>query len=96
MKTLHFVLTTILLVPCASAYSQVARDNSNRPCFDVNVQIDKNNQSRVQQDCGRNYSRTMQAGQNNETQTIQRGDVNDNQVRQYGFEAQSRRTPPQR
>ncbi len=96
MKTLPFLLSVVLLAPCASAYSQAARDNSNRPCVDVNVQIDKNNHSRVQQNCGQNYSGTMQAGQNNQAETYQRGDVNDNQVIQYGYDAQQRRPAPQR
>lgn len=78
-----------------SAYGQAARDNSDRPCFDVNVQIDKNNKSNTQQNCGKNYSRTSQAGQNNEATTRQNGDVNSNEVRQEGFNAQSRRPSPQ-
>ncbi|WP_295405579.1 hypothetical protein [uncultured Thiocystis sp.] len=91
MKTLLSLLVLGLTLSSASVYSQAARDNSNRPCFDVNVQIDRNNRSNVDQDCGQNYSRTMQAGQNNEATTYQSGDVNDNKVRQYGQDGPSRR-----
>ena len=87
MKTLHFALAFTLLIPAASVYSQAARDNSGRPCVDVNVQIDRNNQGNradVQQDCGRNYSATSQSGYNNEARTEQSGNINSNTVRQFG------------
>lgn len=91
MKILPFVLAAGLAAASAAGWAQSARDNSARPCYDVNVQIDPRNRARVEQDCGRNVSRTMQAGQNNEASTVQRGDVNSNRVRQYGFDAQPRR-----
>lgn len=95
MKSSNFIFPFVLLVSSVSSYAQVPRDNSDRPCFDVNVQIDKNTKSNVQQNCGSNYSRTSQAGQNNEATTRQSGDVNSNEVRQEGFNAQSRRPSPQ-
>jgi len=72
------------------AYGQSEHDNSGRPCYDVNVQIDQNNRSDVKQDCGMNYGRTAQAGKNNEATTNQRGDVNNNSTRQYEYNAPSR------
>ena len=87
MKTLHCLLAFVLLIPAASVYSQAARDNSGRPCVDVNVQVDRNNQgnrANVQQDCGSNYSATSQAGHNNDARTEQSGDTNVNTVRQFG------------
>lgn len=91
MNKLTYLIAAALLIPGSSVYSQVPRDNSNRPCYDVNIQIDRNNRSNVRQDCGRNDSRTMQAGQTNDAMTSQHGDVNTNEVKQYGFDAQRRR-----
>ncbi|CAK0771064.1 conserved hypothetical protein [Gammaproteobacteria bacterium] len=87
MKPLFYVLTTIIVASGQLAYGQEPRDNSGRPCFDVNVQIDRNNKTNVKQDCGYNDSRTMQAGQNNNASTTQRGAVNTNEVKQYEFNA---------
>lgn len=87
MKTIPYLLTLALLIPAASAYSQVARDSSGRPCVDVNVQIDRNgqgNRANVQQDCDYNHSATSQAGRHNEARTEQTGNENTNTVRQFG------------
>lgn len=86
-KSLYF-LPVMLLAMGASAQAQ--GDNSNRPCFDVNVQINPDNKANVKQKCGSNYSRTMQAGSNNEATTQQKGKVNDNAVHQYEYNAAPR------
>lgn len=91
MKIVLYSFIAILSsVTTMSAYAQSEHDNSGRPCYDVNVQIDQNNSSNVQQDCGINYSRTVQAGKNNEATTTQQGDVNNNSTRQYEYNAPSR------
>lgn len=89
MKKIINQLIIIFSMFSAIAYS--ADNNSGRPCYDVNIQIDQNNRSNVKQDCGINVSRTAQAGQNNNANTAQRGNVNNNEVRQYEFNAASRR-----
>lgn len=92
MKTHSLLLVTAgLILTAGLAEAQVPRDNSNRPCYDVNIQIDQRNRANVDQDCWRNDSRTMQAGQNNEAMTRQSGDINTNTVRQYEYDAAPRR-----
>ncbi|RKT43076.1 hypothetical protein BDD21_0386 [Thiocapsa rosea] len=72
------------LVPLAQA--DAGRDRTQGPCYSVNIQNDRVNQSDVQQDCEMNFSRTVQAGKVNRTTTIQTGDVNNNKVRQYQYQ----------
>lgn len=86
MKT-SIVSVGILLfyfVPLAQADG--GRDRTQGPCYSVNIQNDRVNQSDVQQDCEMNFSRTVQAGRENRAATIQTGDVNNNKVRQYQYE----------
>ena len=91
MKQISFAVAIALLGTGAASMAQAPRDNSNRPCIDVNVQIDKENTSKVRQRCEINVSRTMQAGQENTAETRQTGDVNDNSVDQYEYKAVKRR-----
>lgn len=90
MKTFSYFLAVALMVMGASAYAA-----GKRPfCADVNVQIDQDNKSEVQQNCDRNVSRTAQAGQNNSAMTEQNGRINDNTVRQHEFSAAPRAQRP--
>lgn len=91
MNKLSFTVAIALLGASGAALAQAQRDNSSRPCIDVNVQIDKENTSKVRQRCDINMSRTMQAGENNTAETRQSGDVNDNSVDQYEYKAVRRR-----
>ena len=86
MKTLTLSVGILLfsLVPLAHADS--GRDRTQGPCYSVNIQNDRVNQSDVKQDCEMNFSRTVQAGNENRTTTIQTGDVNNNKVRQYQYQ----------
>lgn len=86
MKT-SIVSVGILLfsiVPLAQADG--GRERTQGPCYSVNIQNDRVNQSDVKQDCDMNFSRTVQAGKENRAATIQTGDVNSNKVRQYQYE----------
>lgn len=98
MKIFSSFLAAVLLVTGTVAYSQTQReddqtqrDNSGRPCYKVNVQINRNNRANVKQNCGYNDSRTMQAGQNNEAATTQKGEENTSEVRQYEYNGPQRR-----
>lgn len=91
MKLLCCILTVGLLAPSVVAYSQEPRDNNGRPCYDVNIQINRNNRANVRQNCAYNDSRTMQAGQDNDASTAQKGDVNNNEVHQYEYNGAGRR-----
>ncbi len=73
-----------LLVPQAQAGGDSERVQG--PCYRVNIQNDRVNQTDVRQDCDMNFSRTVQAGTENRASTIQTGDVNSNKVRQYQYE----------
>lgn len=74
-------LAALLLSPLA--FANVPGERSHGPCFDVNIQNDSQNRSRLRQSCDMNFARTVQAGQDNEARTEQRGYVNSNKVRQY-------------
>jgi len=89
MKSIIKIISIILLSISVNVYS--SDNNSGRPCYDVNVQINRDNQARVKQDCDINISRTAQAGQNNSASTVQQGNINSNEVRQYEFNAAPRR-----
>jgi len=75
-----------LLAVMPLAYAESVSAQTDRPCFRVNIQNDRFNESNVQQNCERNFNRTVQAGARNEAQTIQSGSVNDNKVRQYHYD----------
>lgn len=75
-----------LLAVMPLAYAESGSAQTDRPCFRVNIQNDRFNESNVQQNCERNFNRTVQAGARNEAQTIQSGSVNDNKVRQYHYD----------
>lgn len=95
MKLSPFVLVLGLIVSVGSAYGQVKRDNSTRPCVNAKVQVDRTNTANVKQECAENISSTVQAGQNNTANTTQRGAVNDNSVDQSGYDGPKRRPVPQ-
>jgi hypothetical protein len=83
IQTASIVAALLLAAPLAQGGP--ASQAGQRPCFSVNVQNDRVNEARVEQNCYRNYSRTVQAGRYNRVETIQTGEVNDNKVRQYDY-----------
>jgi hypothetical protein len=85
MKTQTASIIASLLLVAPLAQGGPPREAGQRPCFSVNVQNDRVNEARVEQNCYRNYSRTVQAGRDNRVETIQTGEVNDNKVRQYSY-----------
>lgn len=86
MKTLLPAATLALIALAATAHADPARDPSQSPCFEVNIQNDRDNRASVDQDCRMSYSRTVQAGQTNSAHTVQTGEINNNRVRQYQYE----------
>jgi hypothetical protein len=82
-STLSVGMALLLSAPVVLPGSDSER--SQRPCFQVTVQNQPDNESRVRQTCEWNFSRTVQAGDRNLAETIQRGRVNDNKVRQYSY-----------
>lgn len=91
MRYIATIMAVALAAVGSAASAQAPRDNSERPCVDVNIQLDRSNSSRTNQNCGINMSRTMQGGENNTAETRQRGDVNDNDVTQFNAQMQRRR-----
>jgi hypothetical protein len=75
-----------LAVAAPVAVGDSARDRSQGPCFGVTVQNQPVNQSRVEQNCDRNFNRTTQAGRENTAHTVQTGSVNSNKTRQYHYD----------
>jgi hypothetical protein len=94
MKFQIFVVALLSALSVSGVHAQVARDNSNRPCIEANVQADQSNTARVNQNCRENLSRTIQAGQVNTAETQQKGQRNDNAVEQMGYEGPKRRAVP--
>jgi hypothetical protein len=86
MKTLILSIGILLFSSMPLAHADSGRDRTQGPCYSVNIQNDRVNQSDVEQDCEMNFSRTVQAGKENRTTTIQTGDVNNNKVRQYQYQ----------
>lgn len=86
MKTLILSVGILLFFLMPLAHADSGRDRTQGPCYSVNIQNDRVNQSDVEQDCKMNFSRTVQAGKENRTTTIQTGDVNNNKVRQYQYQ----------
>lgn len=86
MKTLIVSVGVALLAAMPLAYAQSGSNHTDRPCFRVTVQNDRQNESNVQQNCEWNFNRTVQAGARNRAQTIQSGSVNNNKVRQYDYD----------
>ena len=86
MKTLHWSVGVALLAALPLAYAESGSAQTDRPCFRVNIQNDRFNDSTVQQNCERNFNRTVQAGAQNQAQTTQTGQVNNNKVRQYQYD----------
>lgn len=80
-----------LLIAMPFAHSDTPGERTHGPCFRVTIQSNAVNDARVEQSCDRNFSRTVQAGKHNSAHTIQAGRVNDNKVRQYQYDAPSRR-----
>jgi hypothetical protein len=79
-----FAIAALTIAPVAFGGS--GHDREYGPCFQVNIQNDRVNESRVEQSCDQNFSRTVQAGTENSAQTKQTGRVNDNKVRQYHYD----------
>lgn len=94
MKHKALIVTLFSVLSASAVNAQVPRDNSNRPCIDANVQVDKSNTARVNQNCKENLSRTIQAGQSNTAETYQKGQRNDNAVEQMGYDGPKRRAAP--
>jgi hypothetical protein len=86
MKTSIVSVSILLFLMVPLAQADGGRDRTQGPCYSVNIQNDRVNQSDVKQDCEMNFSRTVQAGKDNRAATIQTGDVNSNKVRQYQYE----------
>lgn len=91
MRIILYFATFMLIGASALADTPIPRDSNGRPCYEVNVQINRNNRTNVKQNCGYNDNRTMQAGQNNDATTTQKGEVNTNEVRQYEYNGAQRR-----
>lgn len=91
MKIFMYFVLIELFAFSTLVYSESWRDSNGRPCYDVNVQINRDNMANVRQNCDVNISRTAQAGKNNSANTSQSGNTNSNQVRQYEFNAVQRR-----
>jgi hypothetical protein len=86
MKTSILSVGILLFSIVPLAQADGGRERTQGPCYSVNIQNDRVNQSDVEQDCDMNFSRTVQAGKENRAATIQTGDVNSNKVRQYQYE----------
>lgn len=86
MKASILSVGVVFLATIPFAYGGSVPDRTHGPCFHVNIQNDRMNESDVRQNCDRNYSRTVQAGAQNRAQTIQTGSINNNKVRQYRFD----------
>ncbi|SDW76555.1 hypothetical protein [Thiocapsa roseopersicina] len=86
MKTSILSVGILLFSIVPLAQADGGRERTQGPCYSVNIQNDRVNQSDVKQDCDMNFSRTVQAGKENRAATIQTGDVNSNKVRQYQYE----------
>ena len=78
--------TSLLLIASMTLANNVLAADQSRPCFEVNIQNNKENRSNVEQHCDRNTNRTVQAGKNNSAHTVQSGDTNNNKVRQYQYD----------
>lgn len=86
MKASIFSVGLALLALAPLAQGDPVRDRTQDPCFRVNIQNDRVNESTVHQNCNTNFSRTVQAGNQNRAATIQTGEVNNNKVRQYQYD----------
>jgi len=91
----NYVFGGLILFSAVSAvlaFPAYGESGKKRPfCYDVDVQINQDNNSNVKQDCERNYNRTSQVGKNNSASTEQGGDVNSDTTRQYEYNASPRR-----
>ena len=85
MRASILAMTAALLVAAPFAYAGANGDRTHGPCFNVQIQNERNNHSSVRQNCDMNFSRTVQAGHHNRAETIQNGRVNDNKLRQYQY-----------
>ena len=83
MRASILAMAAALLVAAPFAHAGANGERTHGPCFNVQIQNDRNNHSSVRQNCDMNFSRTVQAGHNNRVETIQNGRINDNRVRQY-------------
>jgi hypothetical protein len=86
MRTSILSVGILLVASAASVHGDPVRDRTQSPCFNVNIQNERVNQSEVYQDCNMNFNRTVQAGQQNRAATIQTGELNNNKVRQYQYD----------
>jgi len=86
-----------ILFSVSGFFNHAYGESNTRPfCYDVNVQINPENQANVKQNCQQNYSRTSQAGNSNSAYTEQKGNDNSNSVRQYQYNASPRISPQKR
>lgn len=85
MRPSILAITAALLAAAPFAHAAANSERTHGPCFNVQIQNERHNQSTVRQNCDMNFSRTVQAGLHNQAETIQRGRVNDNKLRQYQY-----------
>ncbi|TVP79344.1 hypothetical protein [Thioalkalivibrio sp.] len=85
MRASILAMTATLLVTAPFAYAGANGERTHGPCFNVQIQNERDNHSSVRQNCDMNFSRTVQAGHYNRAETIQKGRINDNKVRQYQY-----------
>jgi hypothetical protein len=86
MKIPALPLGVVLLIMLPGAYADSKPDQGSDPCFNVTIQNQPVNRSKVRQNCDHNINRTVQAGAQNQAHTVQSGQVNDNKVRQYQYD----------
>jgi hypothetical protein len=85
MRASILAMTAALLVAAPFTYAGANGERTHGPCFNVQIQSERNNHSSIRQNCDMNFSRTVQAGHYNRAETIQNGRINDNKVRQYQY-----------
>lgn len=86
MKATLLASGVAILALGSFTFGATAGERTHGPCFNVQIQHERINQSNVRQDCDINVSRTVQVGQHNESNTQQTGARNDNKVRQTQYE----------
>ncbi len=86
MKATLMASGVVILALGSFTFGATASERTHGPCFNVQIQHERINQSNVRQDCDINVSRTVQVGQQNESNTQQRGARNDNKVRQTQYD----------
>ena len=85
MRVSILAMTAALLAAASFTHAGANSERTHGPCFNVQIQNERFNQSTVRQNCDMNFNRTVQAGHQNQAETIQRGRINDNKLRQYQY-----------